>query len=136
MNSIKNKVDSIAITSYLSVRNPEHELILKDLASKILNLPVVCGHELSSSLGFNERTITSVMNARLIPIIKELISSMKSAMVEYDINAPLMIVKGDGSLMNDEIAVERPVETVLSGPAASMIGAKTLTGLNLSLIHI
>ena len=130
MNSIKNKVDSIAITSYLSVRNPEHELILKDLASKILNLPVVCGHELSSSLGFNERTITSVMNARLIPIIKELISSMKSAMVEYDINAPLMIVKGDGSLMNDEIAVERPVETVLSGPAASMIGAKTLTGLN------
>lgn len=130
MNSIKSKVDSIAITSYLSVRNPEHELILKDLASKILNLPVVCGHELSSSLGFNERTITSVMNARLIPIIKELINSMKSAMVEYDINAPLMIVKGDGSLMNDEIAVERPVETVLSGPAASMIGAKTLTGLN------
>ena len=130
MNSIKSKVDSIAITSYLSVRNPEHELILKDLASKILNLPVVCGHELSSSLGFNERNITSVMNARLIPIIKELINSMKSAMVEYDINAPLMIVKGDGSLMNDEIAVERPVETVLSGPAASMIGAKTLTGLN------
>ena len=130
MNSIKNKVDSLAITSYLSVRNPEHELILKELATKILDLPVVCGHELSSSLGFNERTLTSVMNARLIPIIKELINSMKSVMSEYAIDAPLMIVKGDGSLMNDEVAVERPVETVLSGPAASMIGAKTLTGLN------
>ena len=130
MSSIKNKVDSIAITSYLSVRNPEHELILKEMASKMLDLPVVCGHELSSSLGFNERTLTSVMNARLIPIIKELIHSMKSVMTEYNIDAPLMIVKGDGSLMNDEVAVERPVETVLSGPAASMIGAKTLTGLN------
>lgn len=130
MSSIKNKVDSIAITSYLSVRNPEHELILKEMASKMLDLPVVCGHELSSSLGFNERTLTSVMNARLIPIIKELIHSMKSVMTEYSIDAPLMIVKGDGSLMNDEVAVERPVETVLSGPAASMIGAKTLTGLN------
>lgn len=130
MNIIKNKVDSIAITSYLSVRNPEHELILKEMALKMLDLPVVCGHELSSSLGFNERTLTSVMNARLIPIIKELINSMKNVMTEYSIDAPLMIVKGDGSLMNDEVAVERPVETVLSGPAASMIGAKTLTGLN------
>lgn len=128
--SLPNKVDSLAITSYLSVRNPEHELALKKLANELLDLPVVCGHELSSSLGFNERTLTSIMNARLIPIIKELINSMKSVMKEYEINAPLMIVKGDGSLMNDEVAIERPVETIMSGPAASMIGAKTLTGLN------
>jgi N-methylhydantoinase A/oxoprolinase/acetone carboxylase beta subunit len=41
-----------------------------------------------------------------------------------------MIVKGDGSLMDDSVAKEKPVETILSGPAASIIGAKALTKLS------
>ena len=128
LQSIKGKVDGVAITSYLSVRNPEHENRLFELTQSILDVPVVCGHQLSSSLGFNERTVTSVMNARLIPIIKELIVSVKDVMAKNGINAPLMIVKGDGSIMGEKIALTRPIETILSGPAASLIGAKTLTG--------
>ncbi len=128
LHSIKGKVDGLAITGYLSVRNPEHEKRVKKLAQEILDVPVVCGHELSSSLGFNERTVTSVMNSRLIPIIKELIASVNKVLLENEIKAPLMIVKGDGSVMNVETAAERPIETILSGPAASLIGAKRLTG--------
>jgi N-methylhydantoinase A/oxoprolinase/acetone carboxylase beta subunit len=128
MLSLRDKVDGLAINSYLSVRNPDHELRLKRMAKDILDLPVVCGHELSSSLGYHERTITSVMNSRLIPIIRELMDSVKHVMKEYGIKAPLMIVKGDGSIMSEEIAIERPIETILSGPAASLIGAKMLTG--------
>ena len=130
MVSLKGKVDGLALNSYLSVRNPEHELRLKELAKEILDVPVVCGHELSSSLGFHERTVTSVMNSRLIPIIKDLIGSVKKVMSEYGITAPLMIVKGDGSIMSEDVALERPIETILSGPAASLIGAKMLTGKN------
>ena len=128
LQSVKGKVDGVAITSYLSVRNPEHENRLFELTQSILDVPVVCGHQLSSSLGFNERTVTSVMNARLIPIIKELIVSVKNVMAKYGISAPLMIVKGDGSIMGESIALMRPIETILSGPAASLIGAKNLTG--------
>ena len=94
----KDKVDGFAISSYLSVRNPEHELAAKALVQSITNAPVVCGHELSSALGFNERTITAVLNARLIPVIVELISSIKNVQDALDIHTPLMIVKGDGSL--------------------------------------
>jgi len=130
MQSVKGRVDGLAINSYLSVRNPEHELRLKMIAKEILDVPVVCGHELSSSLGYHERTVTSVMNARLIPIIKDLIDSVKKVMKEYKITAPLMIVKGDGSIMSESVAVEKPIETILSGPAASLIGAKMLTGVN------
>ena len=50
-------------------------------------------------------------------------------LLDNGINAPLMIVKGDGSLMGEEMAKTRPVETILSGPAASLIGARYLTGL-------
>jgi len=128
LKSMKDKVDGVAITSFLSVRNPDHEIRVKKLATEMLNVPIVCGHELSSSLGFNERTVTSVMNARLIPIIKELMESVKNVMNEHKIKAPLMIVKGDGSIMGESVALGRPIETILSGPASSLIGAKNLTG--------
>ena len=134
VDATKDKVDAFAISSYLSVRNPEHEMAVKDLIKSQTDLPVVCGHELSSALGFNERTITAVLNARLIPIITDLIASLKKVQERMGIKAPLMIVKGDGSLMDESVARERPVETILSGPAASIIGSKALTGLNDAII--
>ncbi len=134
IDNVKEKVDAFAISGYLSVRNPEHEAAVKHLVRSMTNAPVVCGHELSSALGFNERTITAVLNARLIPMIADLIASLKLVQKNTNINAPLMIVKGDGSLMDESVARERPVETILSGPAASMIGAKALTGLQDAII--
>ena len=134
IENVKEKVDAFAISGYLSVRNPEHEAAVKQLVRSMTNAPVVCGHELSSALGFNERTITAVLNARLIPIIADLYPPSRTGPAKFDINAPLMIVKGDGSLMDESVARERPVETILSGPAASMIGAKALTGLQDAII--
>lgn len=128
MNTVNGRIEGLAVTSYLSVRNPEHENRIKAIAKEILDVPVICGHELSSSLGFNERTVTSIMNARLIPIIEDLIDSVKRVMGKRGAGVPLMVVKGDGSLMGENVAMERPIETILSGPAASLIGAKTLTG--------
>jgi N-methylhydantoinase A/oxoprolinase/acetone carboxylase beta subunit len=122
-----DKVDGYAVSSYLSVRNPEHEIALKEMMRSVTEHPVVCGHELSSRLGFHERTLTAVLNAKLIPIISDLVLSVKKVLAEHKIDAPLMIVKGDGSLMGEVVAKERPVETILSGPAASLTGAKYLT---------
>ena len=128
LTSIKGKVDCIAVTGFMSVRNPEHEQEVAAMAKEILKVPVVCGYELSSGLGFNERTITCIMNARLIPVIEELIQSVNKVLGEFGIDAPLMIVKGDGSVMSEEMAKIRPVETILSGPASSINGAKKLSG--------
>ncbi len=127
VRGVVDKVDGFAVSSYLSVRNPEHEIAIKSMIGKITNHPVVCGNELSSKLGFHERTLTAVLNAKLIPIITDLVASVKKVLKENRIEAPLMIVKGDGSLMGEDMAKERPVETILSGPAASLIGAKFLT---------
>ena len=129
MESIAGKVDGIAITGYLSVRNPSHEQRIRELAKSILDVPTVCGSELSSGLGFNERTSTAIMNARLIPIIADLIQSVKKVMTEMKIHAPLMIVRGDGMMMGEDMAKSRPVETILSGPASSLIGAMAMTSI-------
>ena len=54
---------------------------------------------------------------------------MQMILERYSIEAPLMIVKGDGSLASLQNAIEKPIGTVLSGPAASVIGACQLSGL-------
>ncbi len=124
---MRGKVDALAISGYLSVRNPEHELIASSEAKELLGVPVVCAHQLTTTLGFYERTVTAVLNARLLPIIARLLDSVREVLNNYRITAPLMVVKGDGSLMSESQARERPVETILSGPAASVIGATFLT---------
>ena len=130
LESVRGEVDSVAITGFMSIRNPDHELEVKRMVSEVLGVPAVCGHELSSSLGFNERTTTCVMNARLIPVIGALLDSVDAVMAEAGIDAPLLVVKGDGSIMSEEMARERPVETILSGPASSLNGARRLSGLD------
>lgn len=127
LKSMKGKVDSLVISGYACVRNPEHELLIKNIANRILPIPIVCAHELSSSLGFNERTMTAVLNAHLLPVIDDLVKKTKTALAKKNIKADIAIVKGDGTMMPESYARQRPVETVLSGPAASVVGAVHLT---------
>ena len=128
IEDMKGKVDAIAISGYASVRNPEHEKKAQSLVKEVLDVPTVCGHQLTTSLGFYHRTVTAVLNVRLIPIIAELIAATKAVLEQKKIYAPIMIVKGDGTLMTEEMAKNRPIDTILSGPAASVIGGSFLTG--------
>lgn len=129
LESIRGRVDGLAVSSYMSVRNPSHENRVRTLARSLLNIPVACGHELSTSLGFSERATTCVMNSKLVPVMDELIDSVENVLRDLDIDARLMIFRGDGSVMNCDVARERPVETIISGPAASLVGAMTMTGI-------
>lgn len=131
---LQGQVDALAISGYLSVRNPEHELEARAIVQQVWPVPVVCAHQLTTSLGFYERTVTACLNARLLPIIAELLEAVKKAIESEKIQAPLLVVKGDGSLMSEAIARQRPIETILSGPAASIVGATFLTGTDNALI--
>ena len=119
---------SFAVSSFFSVRNPAHELAARELIREITGLPVTCGHELTSKLDAPRRALTTALNARLIPQLQHLIRAVEGLMREKGIAAPLMVVKGDGSLVSAEFALNRPVETILSGPAASVVGARHLSG--------
>lgn len=122
------QVDTVVISGYLSIRNPEHEQETRRIIQEQWDIPIVCAHQLTTALGFHERTVTACLNAKLLPIIAELLVAVKVVLKEKGIQAPLMVVKGDGSLMNEEMTREKPIETILSGPAASIVGATFLTG--------
>jgi N-methylhydantoinase A/oxoprolinase/acetone carboxylase beta subunit len=123
------RVEAFAVAGNFSVRNPSHELRARQIIRALSPKTVTCAHELSSKLDAPRRALTAVLNARLTPQIRHLIEALSEVLGEESIDAPLMIVKGDGSLMKAEVALEYPVETILSGPAASVVGAGFLTGL-------
>ncbi len=129
VESMASKVKAFAVSAYFGCRNPEHEIITRKIIKEMTGLPVVCGHEMSPKIGMFERTTTAYLNARLLPIIKEFLDRIKASLQERGINAPLMVVKSDGSLTSELVARERPVETMLSGPAASAVGAGVLSKL-------
>ena len=121
-------VDAFAIASAFAVRNPAHEHAARDLVARVTGKPATLSTELTSSLDAPRRALTAVLNARLISRISMLITAVRSSMAELGIDCPLMIVKGDGTLALAERVALRPIETVLSGPAASLVGASWLCG--------
>jgi len=127
VDSVKDTVEAFAVSSLFAVRNPEHENQARELIHQLTGKPVSCGHTLSSGLDAPRRALTALLNARLIPLISSLLDAAQQLLGETDINAPLMVVKGDGSLVSADVAEQSPVETILSGPAASVVGAQFLS---------
>lgn len=130
----KDRVSAFAISAMFGTRNTSHEVALRALVEQITGKPVACGHELASTLGAPQRALTAVLNARMVPYIQRLIVSVQQILADHAISAPLMIVKGDGSLVNTDTALQQPVATVLSGPAASVVGACALSGLKNAIV--
>ncbi len=124
----RDTVEAFAISGYFSVRNPAHELRARRLVEDLTGLPVTCGHDLTSRLNSVRRATTASLNAHLILPLRDLIDSVQNSLAGFGIAAPLMVVKGDGSLVRAEWARQRPIETILSGPAASAVGAWHLAG--------
>lgn len=127
VNRVKDNVSAFAVSSYFSVRNPEHELQIKDYIIKATGMPVVCGHELSQDLGAYDRGITAYLNAQLIPIARQFIDAIVSDIERRGITAKLMMLKCDGSLINIKEAIQKPIESIFTGPAASLVGASFLS---------
>jgi N-methylhydantoinase A/oxoprolinase/acetone carboxylase beta subunit len=127
LGSFVKGMEAIAITGFFSIRNPEHEQKVALFVRQKYDLPIVLGHQLSMRLDAMKRATTAWWNARLIPLIRNLIKATEEVLSNMHVTAPLMIVRGDGTLMSVETSLDRPIDTILSGPAASILGAKFLS---------
>ncbi|MFZ2499950.1 MAG: hydantoinase/oxoprolinase N-terminal domain-containing protein [Methanosarcina sp.] len=125
---IKDRVSAFAVSSYFSVRNPEHELSVKTLIQELTGLPVVCGHELAQSLGAYERGVTAYLNAQLLPVAEGFLKTVVSEIESRGLNPRIAMLRCDGSVVSMHEAMKRPIESVFSGPAASLLGASYLSG--------
>jgi len=134
VQSYSERVEAFAVSGYFSPFNAEHEVQAGELIESLADQPIVLGHQLSSKLNSVQRAATAALNASLLSILQHFIQSMQASLAERGVHAPLMIMRGDGALMNAEAASRKPVETVHSGPAASAIGARFLAGVDRALV--
>ncbi|WP_434617706.1 hydantoinase/oxoprolinase N-terminal domain-containing protein [Tabrizicola sp. M-4] len=126
--ALADQVMGFAVASSFATRNPAHEVAARDVIRRVTGRPVTCSHELSANLNGPKRALTAVLNARLIGMIDRLVAACERHLEAVGIAAPLMVVRGDGALISAAMVRERPIETILSGPAASIVGARWLTG--------
>jgi len=120
--------DSVAIVQINPKYNDAaYEKQAKAIIKEELGLPCVCGYDLYQELNVQKRGATALLNARLLPVMESFFDSIDRSLMEMGLDLPIQVVKSDGNIMSREYALERPVETLLCGPAASIIGAMELS---------
>ncbi len=124
------ELEAFAVASIYSVRNSTHERQAADLITQISGKPVSASCDLADELDGPRRALTATLNARILSLIATLERAVRDTLLELGISAPIMMVKGDGSIARAETVLNRPIETILSGPAASVIGAHHLSGIS------
>ena len=110
----------------------EHLGSFESEAKKIIrrhsHIPVILGHDLFPDLNVLRRGSGALLNAKLVPVIYDFLTSIREVFTDFGLDLPIVIVRSDGSLMSDDCSFTRPVETILTGPAASILGARKLSG--------
>lgn len=112
----------IAASKTFGVDGMDEELLIKDLG-KEKGIEVCAASEISKLYGLTRRTRTAVINGSILPKMISTADSTEDAVKKAGIEAPLMIMRGDGGVMDIQEMRNRPVLTMLSGPAASTVGA-------------
>ncbi|MGI6392388.1 MAG: hydantoinase/oxoprolinase family protein [Candidatus Izemoplasmatales bacterium] len=120
-----NSVEAIAVIGKFSSRNPAFE---KRTAEYLRNdyREITMGHTLSGKLNFPRRVRTAYFNAAVHSAFKSFIDNIEESLKREGISAPVYILKADGGTINLKGAITKPVETILSGPAASLMGMTAL----------
>ena len=121
------EAEALCVAGLNSHRNgAANERCARDAIKSGFDVPFIMASELASELNIFERGATALLNARLLPVMARFMDAVGRALKSRGLNPQRMIVRSDGGLMTDDYARSRPVETILSGPAASVMGCRAL----------
>jgi len=115
-------IRQIGVVGKFSVRNPGHEIEIREILSDSFD-HVLLGHRLSGNLNFPRRIATTYLNAAVYPLHKRFFDAVKDSLKKKGLFVPIYILKADGGTMSLEASLDSPGQTILSGPAASVMGS-------------
>lgn len=116
----------IACAGKFSPRNPAHEKQMAHTAGAVSGLPVCMGHSLSGQLNFPRRIATTYYNAAVRRLHERFLDSIEAALQGLGIVASVFLLKADGGSVPAALSRREPVQSILSGPAASAMGIMAL----------
>ena len=116
-----------AVELYSSETGAPCEKHFKQYAEERTGKRCINANELTEGINIFARGATALLNARLLPVVKEFTDAAEKDFKERGCTAPLRIVRSDGCLMSDDYSLIRPVDTILSGPAASVLAGKAFS---------
>ena len=117
-------VEAITVSFINAYANGKHEKRMGALAAEILpNVPVSLSHEVLPEMQEYERTLTTVANAAVRPVVSKYVSSLRTKLADKGFAGRLSLLRSDGGLMSSNKAEEHPVNILMSGPAGGVTGA-------------
>ena len=118
----------VAVVGKFCQRNHAHELkVAEILAAALPGVKIEMGHKVSGQLNFPRRAATTMLTAATKDSYERFAKDVAAALKERRISAPVYILKADGGTLPLDKSVQMPVETIFSGPAASIMGVLALT---------
>ena len=120
-------VEAIAISLLHSYMNPAHERRVRELVQEVApDLAVTCSSDVLPEYREYERTMTTVLNAYVMPVVGDYLSAIDRRLSQEAFDVDVQIVRSDAGIMSLQAAREHPVNTVLSGPAGGVDGTHAL----------
>ena len=117
-------IQALTISLMNAFVNPEHEQKLGELAAEILpDIPLSMSHRVLPEIQEYERTLTTVANASVRPVMRTYIANLRSKLRSSGMQGSISLLRSDGGLMSSEKAEEHPVSLLMSGPAGGVTGA-------------
>ncbi len=124
---LAQEVDAIAICLVNAYANGVHEARLRALIrERNADIPVTLSSELLPEIREYERTSTTVVNAYVLPLVRDYLAGLEDKLRRQSIERPLTIMQSSGGAMSAAAAAERPIHIIESGPAAGVVGAAEL----------
>ena len=125
---VSEGVGAVALAFLHAYANPSHEIAARDrIAARHPKLAVSVSHELASEWREYERTTTTVLNAFIQPLVKNYLEDLTNVLGNAGYRKPLAIMQSNGGACDAHTAGEKPIRTLMSGPAGGVIGAKFLS---------
>lgn len=113
----------IVASMAFGVDSMDEEIKIRDNVEKHAGVPVSMASDITKLYGLTRRTRTAAINAAILPKMMATANATESSVRNAGVTVPLMIMRGDGGVMEINEMRKRPILTALSGPAASVMGS-------------
>jgi N-methylhydantoinase A len=119
-----NGVEALTVSLINAYTNGAHEKRIGAIAAEELpGIPVSLSHEVLPEMQEYERTLSTVANAAVRPVVSKYVSNLRTKLEDEGLEGKLSLLRSDGGLMSSQKAEEHPVNILMSGPAGGVTGA-------------